>query len=155
MYYRIVNVALTVRTIFTALIRRMTEGNVFTLSTIGGGGGVPPSFPMGRGTPILPDGGYPYPRSEWGYPHVTDREGYLHLADGGYPPVRAGWGYPLLGLDGGTPLVRRQEQHSEHLLRSRRYASYVDAGGLSCLYRYFTSLDYFVEHTSQHPFPIR
>ena len=41
------------RLIFTARIRRLTEGNVFTLSTIAGGGGT---------TIWLTRGGYPLPR---------------------------------------------------------------------------------------------
>ena len=71
-------------TFFTAHIRRMTEGNVFTLSTIAGGevppsqvqtGGVPPSQ-MGEGTPYPGGGvgGYPLPRSR-----LSDDESELDL----------------------------------------------------------------------------
>ena len=55
----------------------------------------------------------------------------------GYPPRPGlgtpdlGWGTPL-DLGRGTPPL-----HSEHLIRDERYASYVHAGGLSCIKSYF------------------
>ena len=55
------------------------------------------------------------------------------LAGGGVPNPDLGWGgttWP--GLDGGGGTPHPLEQHSEHLLRGRRYASCVHAGGLSC-----------------------
>ena len=55
----------------------------------GEGGEVHPSGCLGGGdTLILPDCGYPHPRSEQGregVPHLADR-GYPHLSNGGYPP---------------------------------------------------------------------
>ena len=80
--------------IITACIRRMREGNIFSLSTLAGGGG-------GRGTPSQIWGdtpsqvwmvgrGVPHPRSGWW--------------GGGFPIPSPGWGggvYPIPGLDGG------------------------------------------------------
>ena len=110
----------------------MTEGNVFTLSTIMGGGG----------TPILPiwEGGYPsqvrmvgggtpcldlVPSQDrgggWGDGGCTPSHPRSGQRWGGVPPiqvrsqVRKGGGYPQL------------EQHG-----SRRYTSCVHVGGLSC-----------------------
>ena len=67
----------------TARIRRMGEGNIFTLCVsphLDGGGGVP--------HPRSAWGGVSHPRSGWGYP-IPGLDG------GGYPP------WP--GLDGITP----------------------------------------------------
>ena len=90
-------------------------------------------------------GGGGYPISGWmvgGYP--------------GTPPTRSGWwgGYPIPGLDGGgvpgvpppdqvwmvdwggprePPPTHETEQHSERLLCGGRCASWVHAGGLSCV----------------------
>ena len=98
--------------IITARIRRMREGNIFSLSTL-----------MRREYSPPGDGGVPHPRSGWGVPHP--RSGWegtpfqvwmagtpLPGLDGDNPP-------PLLGLDAGTPppIHRETEQHSEHLLR--------------------------------------
>ena len=71
----------------TARIRRMTEGNVFTLSTIVGG----TPFPgPGGGTPFSgPGGGYPLPRSRLGVP-------LFQVQAGGIPLPRSR-GYPLPG----------------------------------------------------------
>ena len=97
--------------VITARIRRMTEGNVFTLSTIAGGGGVtlsswwggyPHPVPMG-GTPSFLMGGTP-PSGWQGYPIWLT--GGTHLAGGGcpgYTSIRTGWGYPPSELDGNTP----------------------------------------------------
>ena len=97
-----------------------------------------------RGTPILPDRGYPHPRSEWRvpYPRLGHRR-YSHPGSGwGYPgvsPVKRldrhtptptsgldgctpslgldGGGYPPSGLDMVPPCPHQGiEQQSEHLL---------------------------------------
>ena len=76
--------------IVTARIRRMTESNVFTLSTISGGG-VPHHRSVGGGYPIPGLDGEGYPSQIWmvGVPQPgLDGRGYL-----GYPPRP--------GLDGG------------------------------------------------------
>ena len=80
--------------------RRMTEGNIFSLFTPAGGGGVggyphPAADGGGRGTPIqptghfpiLPDGGYPQP-SQQGLPPS--------LLMGGLPPsfLMGGYSHP-------------------------------------------------------------
>ena len=121
--------------IVTARIRRMTEGNVFTLSTISGGGCPIPG--LGRGVP--------HPRSGQGVPHLR-LEGYP-----GYPLpyLDLGCGTPHLDLRWGTPLHRPgmgyppylrwgnspnyTEQHSEYLLGGGWCASCVHTGGLSSL----------------------
>ena len=74
--------ALSFKHIFTDRIRRMREGNDFSLSTpVGGGGEVPRPGPAGGGTPAR---GVPLPG---GIPHL------------GYPPlVGPGRGYPLPGI---------------------------------------------------------
>ena len=77
--------------------------------------------------------GVPHSRSKWVVPHPVG---------GGYPIPGPGRGYPISGLDGvppncpgldGDPPSIRRQQHSEHLLRSRQYASCIHAGGLSCV----------------------
>ena len=88
-------------------------------------GGYPISG-LGGGCPIPGlDGGYPIPGLDRGTPTWSQVRmgGYL-----GYPPS-AGWGTPHWGQDGGVPQL---EQHGVYLLHSRRYASYIHAGGLSC-----------------------
>ena len=83
---------------FTARIRRMTGGYIFSLCVSphpGGGEGTPSSW-----------GGYPLPRSRGGTPSSW-------------------WDVPQQG-------VPPPEQHSVYLLRGGRYASCVQAGGLSC-----------------------
>ena len=108
--------------VFTARIRRMTEGNVFTLSTIWGGGGVPhlrsgckgvphprsgwggtPHPRSGQGgTPSQvwignthpTNGEYPYPRSGQGVAHPKSGRGVPHPADIGVPPQDQDWGVP-------------------------------------------------------------
>ena len=112
--------------IITAHIRRMGEGNSFSLTVhTGGGGGCYPSprfFPRS-----LVPGPFWSPRTGLGGPPPRpgqDRMGYTPLPGMGYPrPVRSGWG---------TPPSSRTEQQSEHLLRGWRYASCVHAEGLSC-----------------------
>ena len=83
--------------------------------------------------------GVPRSSQQWGYPHPVDRgypilltarypilkrKGIPILPTGSPPPIRTRWGTP-------TP-PRETHQHSEYLLRGRRYASCVQAG-LSCL----------------------
>ena len=86
--------------IFTDRIRRMGEGNVFSLSTGEGGGGTPRYLP-----PVKV-------RIEEGYPKVP-----TPWPRGTYPPCRSGWGRGYLkvptpwprylpfhtGQDGGVP----------------------------------------------------
>ena len=67
--------------LITARIRRMTEGNVFTLSTISGGRG------------------YPVSGLNWGVPHPRSELG-------GYPIPGLNGGYPILGLNWGVPYPR-------------------------------------------------
>ena len=105
------------------------------------------------GTPILPDWGYPLPRSGQGVPQIgwdtpiqTWNGGTPHPDLGReYPPVQTwkgvtpppphpdlGRGYPIYPGQvpgGGYPQL---EQHSVYFLRGRRYASCVHAGRLSC-----------------------
>ena len=79
----------------------MTEGNVFTLSTISGG--VPRTRSVWGGV------GVPHPRSGWGVP--CPRSGW-----GGTPSQV--WGVTQPGLDGGQgTTLARSEPHSKHLLR--------------------------------------
>ena len=85
--------------IVTDRIRRMREGNVFSLVTpVGGGGGYPGQVQMG-GTP----------------PRITPHQAWLGVPwlggeypTSGTPPVRPGWGAPWLGVPhlGYTPPVR-------------------------------------------------
>ena len=146
--------------IFTARIRRMGEGNVFSLFTSGGGGGVPVSHnalqhfpechgaagggyparssPAGGGVPWQVQlGGIPWPGGYpgWGVPWPGGTLAGGVPWPGGYP----GWGGTLAGgvpwpggtlAGGGTQLG----QHREYLLHSGRYASCVHAGGLSCIH---------------------
>ena len=105
--------------LITACIRRMGEGNVFSLFTSGGGGGthIPKCFAT---LPRMPWGsqGVPCQVQPGGVPWYHGRGGTL-----------AG-GVPWLGgtLPGGTQLG----QHREYLLHGGRYASCIHAGGLSC-----------------------
>ena len=78
-------------------------------------------------------GGYPISGLGGGYPISGLGRGMCHLSSGGYPmsggfPMSGGEGYPI-----SAPPLHCTEQHSEHLLRGRRCASCVHAGGLSCL----------------------
>ena len=96
----------------TARIQRMMEGNVFTLSTTGGG--------EGRGTSSCPmwGGRVPHPArlgrgggthlrrvshtAQWGHP-IQLNGGYPHLRTGvGYPPPSGWMGYPLPGRQSST-----------------------------------------------------
>ena len=113
--------------VITFRIRRMREINIFSLSTLagGGGGGAIPRSGQGKGYPIpsLDRGGTPI-QVRMGGVGTLSRSG-----QGGIPP----------GLDGVTPTPQDwigypsgEEKHSEHLLRGGRYASCVHAGGLYC-----------------------
>ena len=92
--------------IFTARIRKMTEGNIFSLFTLAGEGGTPHPADWG--------GVYPHPRSGWWVPHPADggdRVPPSQVRMGGYPHPgpRSGWGggsFPIPGQDGGTPPFR-------------------------------------------------
>ena len=126
----------------TARIRRMREGNIFSLfSSVGGGGGT-----------HLADGGYPFPGPGGEIP--------LSQVQLGVPLCQEGWGYPPSGSMGvplplsgrmGVPLPisqmgycpphlpiqvrsRTPYRHSVYFLRGGRYASCVHAGGFSCFY---------------------
>ena len=81
----------------------MTEGNVFTLSTISGGGGWYPisSLDGGGGYTIsgVDRGGTPFQVQVVWYPIPGLDRGVLHPADGG------GEGYPIPGLDGGYRIL--------------------------------------------------
>ena len=105
----------------------------------GPGGGIP--FPGPGGTPIPGPGGGGNPSH--GTPIQTWEGGTPHLDLGrGTPCLDQGRGTPHLDLERGYPpiQVRSQdrggypqlEQHSMYLLCSRRYASCIHAGGLSC-----------------------
>ena len=123
--------------IITARIRRMREGNIFSLFTL-----------VGRGVPCPRSGwGGGNPRSEWGgtqsqvwmgwgqYPIPGPDGGYPILLTGEYPHPRSGqvyciqdWmGYPLPHPHPPPPSEDRSA-----LLHGGRYASCVHAGGLSC-----------------------
>ena len=76
--YNIPTEIITPPSIFILHIRRMTEGNIFTLFTLAGGGGVP------------------HPANGGGYP--------ISGLDKGVPLSQV-WmgGYPIPGVNGGTP----------------------------------------------------
>ena len=102
----------------------MTEGNVFTLSTIFlGRGGVPclrsdwgePHPRSGQGGYTIPglDGrvpypadGVPHPRSGWGVPHSRSGLGYPILGLDGVPHPKSGWGVSPSQTGWGTPCPR-------------------------------------------------
>ena len=138
--------------IVTARIRRMGEGNIFTLCVSPhldrGGGTLSQVWVGGLGYPILGLArggtsarsrmGYP-PGPEMGYP-PRHGMGYLPRPGMGYPP-RPGTGYPPrpgTGYHPPPPDLRwvppRTDQHSEHLLHGGRYTSYIHAGGLTCCF---------------------
>ena len=114
-------------------------------------GGVPQPGPMGEGTPARSGWGV----SEVGYPLAG--MGYLRWGTpgrDGVPPVRSGWGClqwgtpwqgwgtPHPGEDRGYPrwstpwegwgTPPSTGQEMEYLIRHGRYASCIQAGGLSC-----------------------
>ena len=126
------------------------------------GVGVPhPRSRWGRGVPHPAGGGTPCqvqvgdtPFSWWGVPHPRSRLGVPHPSGRGYPISSHGWGTPSpihdwmgyppppihdwMGTPSpihdwmGYPPCQEADQQSEHLLRSRRCASCVHAGGLFC-----------------------
>ena len=120
----------------TAGIRRMREGNIFSLCvSFAPRGGYPHPLLMGS-TPILPDGvpnprsgrGYPHPRSGWGVPHtpiLTRDGGTLHPGQ-------------VPGQDGGTP--------NWNSIACTWYAT----SGMSLA---FTQEDFLVEYLSDYIFP--
>ena len=110
--------------VFTARIRRMREGNIFSLFVSShldrGGGGYPIQL---RGVP---------PSQVWtrgGLPHPADRGGTPFPGLGRVPHPADGGGYPPGRVNPPPP----PDQHSMYLLRGERCASCVHAGGLSCL----------------------
>ena len=132
------------------------EGNVFSLSTLGGGvpvshnalqhfpechgaaggGGVPCQVQPGGVPCQVQPGGVPCQvQLGGGYPARSSRGGTLPGPAGGVP-----WpgGYPA---GGGTQL----EQHREYLLHGGRYASCVHAGGLSCTWLIWVILFYSIK----------
>ena len=131
----------------TAGIRKMGEGNSFSLSVHTLGGGVPH-----RHTIILPLVPCPF----WGYP-MTGPRSLPSPGQGGTPSLvggTPGWGTPL-ARDGvcpnqgwvphsqgwGTPVGRDGVSPRDGVPpargHGRRYASSIHAGGLSCLSIYF------------------
>ena len=115
------------------------------------GGYLIPGLDLGGVTPSC-SWGVPPSRIRTGVPPVQDWMGYplskigwvlLHpRLDGVPPPSKTGWvppssktGWvPSLSKTGwGTSLHQETDQQSEHLLRGRRCASCVHAGGLSCI----------------------
>ena len=120
--------------IFTARIRRMREGNIFSLFTLAGGGGLCPRSRKGGG------GRYLIPGLDKGLPHPADRGGWSssqvwmggtpiqgHFR-GGIPPPIQDWN----GVPPPPPLNQETDQQSEHLLRGGWCASCIYAGGLFC-----------------------
>ena len=106
--------------IFTARIRRMWEGNVFTGVCPFTGGDPRPRF-FARS--FLGDTPVP-PSWPWGTPSLAG--GIPVLVEGRYPPplARAGWGTP-------PPPPPGTEQQSKYLLHGGWYASCDNAGRLS------------------------
>ena len=94
--------------VFTTHIRRMREGNSFSLSTLAGGGGRKGGNPISN----LGRGGVPHPRSRWGEgtpsqvwtgggcPISGLKRGVPHSADRGYliQDQDGGWRYPEVPL---------------------------------------------------------
>ena len=102
--------------LITARIRRMGEGNIFSLSTLAGRGGVPCPRSVGGW-------GVPHPRSWWG-----GTPSQIWMVGRGIPlltTTRTGWGrYPP------HPPIR---QSSIASTCTGQCASCVHAGGLSCI----------------------
>ena len=120
---------------FTARIRRMGGGTVFSLfvsSQLDGGGG--------RGLPCLAKWGELVPPSQvrtGGYP-ISGRNGRhpILLMGAGGPHPLSEWGYLPVSRMWVPPPIQvypQLEQHTVYLLRSGRYASCVHAG-LSCFH---------------------
>ena len=98
----------------------MREGNIFSLSTLAGGGY---PHPANGGVTPFPgqDGRYPIPGLDRGLPHPRFEQGgtpIQGLDKGG----TLGYLPPHPGLDGVPPPIQETEQHIEHLLRDGRYA---------------------------------
>ena len=142
------------RDIFTTRVRSTREGVFTGVCLLTFQRGVPHPRSRWGGTPSSWWGGVPHPRSRQGVPHPAAGAGGgvphtrsrwwggrgtpSQVQAGGTPLAKTGWGTSYPGLDGVTPPpppIRRQ-QHSEHLLRSRWYASCVHAGGLSCFFSF-------------------
>ena len=90
-------------------------------------GGTLPGGTLPGGTQV----GYPQPGQDGGTLLGGTQVGYPPARSGrgtqvGYPPARSGGGYPA----GSDTQLGQQKEYSLH---SGRYASCVDAGGLSCL----------------------
>ena len=86
------------RTIITARIQRMREGNSFSLFTLAGRGYTTPGLGRGGGNPSqvwMGGGGVPYSRFGWGV---------LHPKSGGYPIPGLGGECTIPGLGGGYPI---------------------------------------------------
>ena len=106
------------------------------------GWGIPPPIPDQdrRGTPsqVRTEGGTPSQVSMGVCPSQVRMVGIpIPGQDGGDIPSQVRMGVPppksaVPGQDGGRGHTQL-EQHSMYLLRGGRYASYVHAGGLSCL----------------------
>ena len=95
-------------TIFTARIRRMREGTVFSLfvsSHLDWGGGCTQPFQL-RGTGILPDNGGTPILSDTGYPHVAmvGTPGSPHQDWVRVCPCSDWMGYFLVGIRWGTSI---------------------------------------------------
>ena len=147
--------------VITARIRRMTEGNVFTLYTIVGGGVPPSQVQMGEGgTPSqvqvgcapFPGRGYPLPRSGRGtppgkgvHPHLDLRRMYPPTWEGGTPHLDLGRGIPC-HLVRGIPLSRSDPRTGggTPYWSSIACTCYV-AGGMPLA---FTQEDFLVTHVS-------
>ena len=114
----------------------------YPLSRTGWGthlGWVPPHLDLGWGTFLDLGWGMPLSRTGWGTSPPGPGMGYPPPNP---PPSRTGWGTLHLGW-GNPPPHQETEQHSEHLLSGRRYASCVHAGGLSCFeYTFSTMKDF-------------
>ena len=108
-------------TVIAARIRRMREGNIYSLFALAGGGTLSQVWIGGGDTPSqvwtgggtlsqVQMGGVPHPRSRWGGVPNLLMGGYPHSRSGwrgypGVPPIRTGWVTPSkTGM--GTPLSR-------------------------------------------------
>ena len=152
---QIVGLHVILLAIFTARIRRMTGGYIFSLSTLFLGGVPDPALDGGVPNPALDGGGYliqpwtggvPDPALDGGVPNpALDGGGVCTpTLEGGVPHLRGvpqPWmggylisgRYPIPCLGGEYPRYP-PHRNSKHLLRLHggRCASCVHAGGLSC-----------------------
>ena len=104
----VARMSLRINFIFTARIRRMGKGNVFTgVCPFTGEGvphpwsGVPQSWPC-TGTPSKVRMGYLPARSGWGTCPAMSGWGTPLVRSMGYPLFRSGWGAPLVRSGWGT-----------------------------------------------------